>query len=219
MLERHTNPRFQAMATPCAHAVELAGRILAGNSNPTFAEIGVGIGATSLALCKALNHGGEVWFFDFEDRVEELGVDLAAAGFKNFKLVGNSRRTFDSYGWTLAMLLRQRRARATEGLFDFIYLDGAHLYHHDALATLCAKELLNLGGYLLVNGYEWTLEASPTQRPSVNPEVRKQYSDTQIELSHVEMICSLVLDTDTRFTPISLGYRGRERRRAYQRTG
>jgi predicted O-methyltransferase YrrM len=218
MLERHTDPRFQSIATPCEHAVELASRVLAGKRDPTIAEIGVGIGATSLALCRTLDHRGEAWFFDFEDRVEELGADLARAGFNNVKLIGNSRRTFDGYGWTLALLLRQQRARSKGGLFDFIYLDGAHLYHHDALATVCAKDLLNVGGYLLVNGYEWTIDSSPTLRPAVNPAVCEQYSDTQIELSHVEMVCSLLLDDDAHFARIPLDAEGRERRRAYQKT-
>jgi len=218
MLERHTDPRFQSVATPCEQALELARRVLEGKRDPTIAEIGVGIGATSLALCRTLDHRGEIWFFDFEDRVEELGADLARAGFDNIKLIGNSRRTFDGYGWTLALLLRQQRARGASGLFDFIFVDGAHLYQHDALATTCAKDLLNVGGYLLMNGYEWTLDSSPTLRPAANPATLEQYSDTQIELSHVEMVCSLLLDHDARFARIALGEQGRERRRAYQKT-
>ncbi|HVZ10034.1 class I SAM-dependent methyltransferase [Rhodopila sp.] len=217
MLERLTDPRFKAISQPSAQAVALTTQILEREPAPVIAEIGIGIGATSMALCSLLDHRGEAWFFDFEDRVTELAADLAAAGYTNIRTFGNSRATHDSYGWTLAMLLRRRRASGPAALFDFIYLDGAHVWHHDALATVCAKALLKPGGFLLMDDYDWTIAVSPTMRPSVNPTIRQHYTEEQIELSHVEMICSLLLDDDPHFERVPLGYRGREHRRAYRR--
>jgi hypothetical protein len=215
MPQRLTDPRHPP-APPCPHAQNLANRVLAANSEPILAQIG--IGATSLALCRMLDHHGEVWFFDFEDRVAALGAELEGEGFRNFKLLGNSRRTFDGYGWTLALLLRRQRSGHSPELFDFIYLDGAHVCHHDALATVCAKDLLKPNGYLLMGAYTWSFATSPTLRPSLNPAVRQQYCDTQIELSQVEMVCSLLLDTDTRFARIALDGTDQEQQRAYQKT-
>src|ERR1700710_2333034 len=142
MLERLTDPRFAAISKPCPQAIELTSRVAAEIEHPHVAEIGIGIGATSVELCRILDHRGEAWFFDFEDRVTELATDLHGMGFGNVRIFGNSRKTYDSYAWTLAVLLRQVRDRHPSGLFDFIYLDGAHVCHHDALATVCCKDLL-----------------------------------------------------------------------------
>ncbi|QLH37763.1 MAG: class I SAM-dependent methyltransferase [Defluviicoccus sp.] len=219
MLERLTDPRFRAISQPSPQAIDLIRRVLAEHSAPVVAEIGIGIGATSVALCELLDHRGEAWFFDFEERVNELATDLRAAGYQNIRVMGNSRATYDSYSWTLAMLLRRRRSAQPVELFDFIYLDGAHVCHHDTLATVCAKELLKRSGYLLMDDYDWTIATSPTMRPSVNPTIRQHYTEEQIELSHVEMICSLLLDTDPEFQRVPIGYRTREHRRAYRKLG
>jgi hypothetical protein len=72
----------------------------------------------------------------------------------------------------------------------------AHVWHHDAFATCCAKQLLKPSGYLLMDDYDWTIAISPTMSPSVNPAVRRHYTEAQIETSHVEMICSILLDSD-----------------------
>ncbi|ORE97480.1 class I SAM-dependent methyltransferase [Aurantimonas sp. 22II-16-19i] len=217
MLERLSDPRFKAISTPCKEAGMLAERVLSTNGNPVFAEVGIGIGATSVALCRALDHRGSLWLFDFDNRVNELHADLRELGYRNVEIVGNSRRTFDSYGWTLAMLTRQARERAPEGMFDFIYLDGGHVYQYDTLAAVCCKELLKSGGYLLVDDYDWTIAKSPTMRPSENPSILLDYTETQIELSHVEMICSLLLDVDPAFEAVPLGYLDVEHRRAYRK--
>ncbi|MEQ6332234.1 class I SAM-dependent methyltransferase [Sphingobium sp. MK2] len=193
----------------------MATRVLATHADPLIAEVGIGIGATSLALARAMDHRGTLWLFDFDSRVQELRADLADIGYRNVEIVGNSRRTFDSYGWTLAMLTRRARIDRPEGMFDFIYLDGGHLYQYDTLAAICCKELLKPGGYLLLDDYDWTIAKSPTMRPSHNPSVLADYSEEQIELSHVEMICSLLLDPDAGFEQIPLGYRDVEHRRAY----
>lgn len=217
MLERLADPRYQTFATPCAEAVEFVGAALSGNPEPLIAAIGIGMGATTLALCRTLDHHGEIWLFDVEDRLEELGADLRAAGFENFKLCGASRRTHDSYSWTLALLLRRQRALQRDGIFDFIYLDGTHLHQHDTLAAVCAKDLLKVGGTLLMEAYGWTIARSPGLRQALHSSIRRQYSETQIELSHVEMICSLLLDGDARFARIPAQHAGREQRRAYRK--
>jgi predicted O-methyltransferase YrrM len=217
MLERLIDPKFDAISRPCPQAVELTSQVLSINHTPVIAEIGIGVGATSLALCKLLDHRGEAWFFDFEDRVAELADDLKAAGFHNIRTFGNTRKTFDSYAWTLAILRRETQAQHPDGLFDFIYLDGAHVCHHDVFATCCAKQLLKPGGYLLMDDYDWTIAISPTMSPSVNPAVLRHYTEAQIESSHVEMICSILLDPDPQFEIVPIGFHTHEHRRAYRR--
>lgn len=217
MLEKLSDPRYRAIAQPSVHALDLAQRVLAETDAPLLCEVGVGIGATSIELCRLLAHRGEIWFFDFAEKLEELAVDLHAAGFTNFRTFGNSRRTFDSYAWTLAMQLRKRRAAGEPASFDFAYLDGAHTFLHDAPAALCLKEMLRPGGYLLLDDYNWSIAVSPTMRPSVTPAIAQAYTEEQIELSHVEMVCALLLDDDPAFERIDIGFRRQEHRRAYRR--
>lgn len=219
MLEKLTDPRYATISQPSAHALDLARRVLAENPAPLMCEVGVGIGATSIELCRLLDGRGEIWFFDFAEKLEELAADLRGAGFGNFRTFGNSRRTFDSYAWTLAMQLRRRRARGEAGFIDFAYLDGAHTFFHDAPATMCLKEMVKPGGFLLMDDYDWTIAVSPTMRPTVNPAITQDYTEEQIELSHVEMVCALLLDEDPAFERVDIGYRRQEHRRAYRRVG
>lgn len=217
MLEKLNDPRYRTISQPSAHALDLAGRALADNPSPLLCEVGIGIGATSIELCRLLAHRGEIWFFDFEEKLAELAADLRAAGFANFRTFGNSRRTYDSYGWTLAMELRRMRARGQHAGIDFAYLDGAHTFFHDAPATICLKQMVRPGGYLLMDDYDWTIAVSPTMRPAVNPTITADYTDEQIELSHVEMVCALLLDDDPEFERVDIGYRRQEHRRAFRR--
>jgi predicted O-methyltransferase YrrM len=217
VLEKINDARYRLISQPSAHALDLARRVLDGNHAPLFCEVGIGIGATSIELCRLLAHRGEIWFFDFEDKLAELTTDLRAAGFDNFRTFGNSRRTYDSYGWTLAMELRRMRERGQQAGIDFAYLDGAHTFFHDAPATVCLKEMVKPGGYLLMDDYDWTIAVSPSMRPTVNPSITRDYTDEQIELSHVEMVCALLFDNDHCFERVDIGYRRQEHRRAYRR--
>jgi predicted O-methyltransferase YrrM len=181
------------------------------------AEIGIGIGATSVELCRLLAGQGEIAFFDYADKLEELAADLRAEGFGNFRLFGNSRRTFDSYCWSLAQQAQSMRAAGRDGVFDFIYLDGAHLFHHDAPAALLCKQLVRPGGVVLLDDYDWSIAVSPTMRPSVRPSVREHFTEEQIETPHVRVICDLFFDPDPAFRKLEIGYGAREHRRAYRR--
>jgi hypothetical protein len=58
---------------------------------------------------------------------------------------------------------------------------------------------------------------SPTLRYTVNPATVQDYREEQIELSHVEMVCALLLDDDPAFERVDIGYRRQEHRRAYRR--
>ncbi|HTW28648.1 MAG TPA: class I SAM-dependent methyltransferase [Acetobacteraceae bacterium] len=217
MLERRDDPRFATIAQPSEHAIALLREVLASNPAPSVAEIGVGIGATSAVLCELLAGRGEIAFYDYAEKLEELGADLAARGFTNIRLHGNTRCTFDSYAWTLANQALAMRQAGQEGLFDFIYFDGAHLFHHDAPAAIVCKEMLRPGGVILFDDYDWSIAISPTMRPEVQPAVTKHFTPEQIAAPHVRLICDLFLDPDPAFRKLDIGYHTHEHRRAYRR--
>lgn len=217
MLEKIADPAFYTVCKPAREAVDLLKRVLAETPEPTIAEVGIGVGATTLELCKLLDHRGRIYLFDFQEKLDDLASDLTALGFANFTMLGNEQKTFDSYSWSLAKLLLQTRAGGRAGLFDFVYLDGAHLFHHDAAAAVILKELLNPGGVLLFDDYLWMVATSPTMRPQLQPQVLEQFSAEQINTPHIKLICDLFYDIDPNYRKLDLGHQERERKRAYQK--
>lgn len=219
MLEKLTDPRFAAISKPSPHALDLLDGTLRANPAPVICEVGVGIGATTIELCRRLDNRGELHLFDYEDRLVDLAADLRAHGFDNVRLYPNSRKTFDSYNWALAKLALANRERDDPQLYDFAYFDGCHMFHHDAPAAMLLKDLMKPGGVLLLDDYEWSIAVSPTMRPSVTPTIAEHYTDDQISTPHVRLICSLFLDVDPSLEKLDIGFKGREQRRAYRKLG
>src|SRR5262245_43781008 len=117
MLEKIGDPNYFTVNKPDQRAVELFKTVLQENAQPVIAEIGIGIGATTLEFCKLLNHKGRIYLFDFQEKVNELGSDLTNLGFTNFVILGNENKPYDGYGWSLAKLLLQTRRENRNGLF------------------------------------------------------------------------------------------------------
>lgn len=217
MLEKIGDPNHFTVNKPSVEAVELLKRVMEQRPAPTISEIGIGVGATTLEFCKLLDHKGTIYLFDFQPKLDELGQDLRKLGYDNIKLFGNDEKPFASYSWSLAKLVLEMRSLRQDGLFDFVYLDGAHLFHHDAAATVLLKELLKPGGVLLLDDYLWMVATSPTMRPSLKPEVLEQFSDEQINTPHVKLCCDLFLDPDPAFEKLDMGLQEKERKRAYRK--
>ena len=137
-----------------------------------IAELGVYQGHTSMAFAKYLNGEGSLHLYDFEDRVRTVAAELERAGFHNVQSFGCSYRYRDSYNWALG------KAIATHGepIYDYIFLDGAHDWAIDALATLLSDRLLKVGGYLDFDDYGWTLAESPSLNPRAFPLTAKLYT-------------------------------------------
>lgn len=47
-------------------------------------------------------------------------------------------------------------------MWDLVYLDGSHRYDVDLSATCCIKELLNVGGYFVLDDVNWSIGKSST---------------------------------------------------------
>src|SRR5262249_14486767 len=72
----------------------------------TIAEVGVDQGATSEAILGWLAGQGVLHLFDFEDCLDRVTQRLRANHVTNFVAHGNSRRTLDSYNWSLMRMLQ-----------------------------------------------------------------------------------------------------------------
>lgn len=222
MSARLTDPHHKAISKPSRDALALLRGVLRQRPAPVVAEIGVGIGATTRELARLLNHQGELHLFDHEDVLETLMAELRAEGWPDIRTHPNGRKLFESYSWTLALLLREMRARGEDGVFDFVYLDGAHVWAHDAPAALALIPLLRPGGVLLLDDFRWTLAASPTLNPERHKPTAANYAPGQIETPHVALICEVFLDHDRRLRPMRLPPPqdgGAPLRRAYRRHG
>lgn len=163
-----------------------------------YAEIGVYKADTALAIAGVLRGEGEIHLFDYEDRVEAAVARLRAAGHENVVAHPNSRRLLDSYNWSLMRVLQEHGGR----VFDYVFLDGAHTWAHDALAYVLADRLLAPGGYLDFDDYAWSLRGSPSMNPQVFPEVEQLYSDEQIDARQVALVVDLLVRPDGRYEEV-----------------
>jgi predicted O-methyltransferase YrrM len=163
-----------------------------------YAEVGVYLGATAEAVAEALGPEGELHLLDFEDRVLPVAERLRARGFANVVAHANSRRALDSYNWSLMKLLREGRA----GSFDYVFLDGAHTWAHDALAFLLVDRLLAPGGHVDFDDYGWTLARSPSMNPDAFPSTRRLYTDEQIAEPQVALVVDLLVRGDPRYEEV-----------------
>jgi predicted O-methyltransferase YrrM len=164
-----------------------------------IAEIGVYHGHTSREFARLVaENGGSLHLFDFEDRVLHVR-DLLRCDGHHFAIPHpNSRKTHDSYNWSLKRLL----AESDQPRFDYIFLDGAHTWAHDALAFLLADRLLRPGGHIDFDDHDWSLAISPTLNPSVFPRTAADFTPEQIAERQVESILNLLVRRDPRYTEI-----------------
>jgi hypothetical protein len=79
-----------------------------------LAEIGCYEGHTTIEFARVLDGRGQIHIYDFVDRVEDVLAKVRAAGYENITGFGNSRRTYDSYNWSLMRMLE----RHSEPIYD-----------------------------------------------------------------------------------------------------
>ena len=95
---------------------------------------------------------------DFELTLNHFIDDLKSGNFNvKCKIIplGNSFNTWDSYNYNLSTLIFQMRKDNADGIFDVVYLDGAHTLLHDGLAVCLLKQLIKKGGYLILDDLFW----------------------------------------------------------------
>ena len=175
----------------------------------TVAEIGVGLGATSLQVLKMLDANDVYYAFDFEERLKAFAEDLQTRDFGitcEFVLVGNSSNLWDSYNWNLSNLIYAMREQNLPGLFDAVYLDGAHTFFHDRLAVCLLKELLKVGGILVLDDVFWYYAKFESDKRNAAGKL----TDEQMRDYQILRVKKLFLDNDPNFKEISQpnAYRG-----------
>ena len=163
-----------------------------------LAEIGVGIGDTSEAFARYLNGRGELHLVDFAEKVQSVKARLLERGYRNIVAHGNSRKIYDDYNWSLMKVLRA----SSTPVFEYVYLDGAHTWHHDALAYFLVDRLLKIGGFIEFDDYGWSHMASPTVNPRIFPFTQEAFTEEQITTCQVGLVIDLLVKRDARYRTI-----------------
>lgn len=221
MIELINSKGCESISKPSVEFLQILKRKLDSTTSPLdVAEIGVGIGATSLEIVRLMNGRGRLHLYDFEDKVDALKKDLDNVPFTNgliIEAVGNSRKRYDSYAWNLAKLL-QSMPGDPSGVFDVVYLDGAHTFHHDAAACAVLKELVRAEGYLVFDDMYWSFVRSPTINPTNYPAIKGDYTEEQLEQPHIEVVVDCLIRTDSRFKQVFLSENKLPYRPIFQKT-
>lgn len=189
MLEKIGTPGHRTISRPDDDFIDAVKSVIkSGQKAPVVAEIGVGIGATTIHIARALDNKGELHIFDFEDAVQELCSDLEDRGFKNVRGFGNTTKYWDSYHWSMAQLISTGPQNQT---YDVIYIDGAHTYLHDALAFFMCDRLLKVGGVILFDDYDWRYAQSKYMRKE-----RPNYmTEEQVDAYQIKMFIDDLVTT------------------------
>ena len=125
-------------------------------------ELGTAFGSTTCVIAAAVheNGGGLVTTIDHIPR-KPVGVkELAeATGLERFIHAVELKA---GYNWFLLDVLREHvKGTVCEPCYDFCFLDGAHLWEPDALATLLVTKLLRPGGWLLMDDLHFKARSIP----------------------------------------------------------
>jgi hypothetical protein len=171
---------------------------LASTACRVIAEVGIYEGHTSRQIAEFLAGDGELHLFDFADRVDEVVAQLHEAGYHNIVGYGNSRKLLDSYNWSLMRVLQQN----STPIYDYVFLDGAHVWALDALAFFLIDRLLKPGGYIDFDDYGWSVAISPALNPVAFPKTAELYTAEQIQERQVAIVVDLLVKRDTRYVEV-----------------
>ena len=194
MIEKINMSGFETLSQPSENVIYFLEDFLELSEEPiNIAEIGVGIGATSIEIVKRLRNNDSFYFFSFENEVTELNEDLKELDYCNCNLhpMGNSRTLYDSYNWKLSSLCLEN-----EISFDLAYLDGAHTFFHDGLATCLLKKLIKPGGILIFDDVFWSFSKSPTMNPEKRPQTLQELNYEQIKTPQILRVIEVLMETD-----------------------
>jgi hypothetical protein len=106
-------------------------------------------------------------------------------------------RTDDSsYTWYLKQQVEAQSDGAGKcaPLFDFCYLDGAHVWTIDGFATVLVEKLLRPRGWLLLNDMSWTYELAGIDGTDLSAEERKA--------PHIHAVFNLIVRQMSPFTEL-----------------
>jgi predicted O-methyltransferase YrrM len=169
-------------------------------------ELGTGYGATTCIIAAALEECGgcEVTTVDLSVR-QPIGVD-ALARYTGMSRYINVVAEPAGYNWYLAdVVARQSFGTACQPHLDFCFLDGAHEWAPDALATFLVAKLLRPGAWFVLDDLDFKLRFC---QPNWE-KIFASRSDKELDAHQVGMVFNLVLCQHPDFVDFTVTDSGR----------
>ena len=188
------------VSEPCPEFISAVKQLKATRRNISVAEVGIGAGATTLQILELLDTGDVYCAFDFMYVMKMFLHDVDSGRFNvKCKIVafGNSQLEWDSYNWNLSNLVLQMRERHEVGMFDAVYLDGAHTFLHDGLAVCLLKELVKDGGFLVLD------DVNLVCWPAYREFHKSRMPQNQMQDAQVARVKKIFLSHDPNFEELS----------------
>ena len=163
--------------------------LIVENNFQRVLELGHSFGVSTCYIAAALTHtNGSIITVDREsvrNRMPNLKDFASALGLSN-----RIHAIYESvtYNWTLHNFLREPEAPS----FDFIFLDGAHIWEPDALAFLLSWRFLEPNGLFLFDDLNWIMANSEWAK---NQDWYNSYSQIEQHTPHVREIFELLAMT------------------------
>lgn len=207
MFSKINSPEYQAVSNPAENFLHWIRQCKKNKQKLVVAEIGVGIGATTLEILKLLKNGDQLYLFDFKKVLDD--VDRSLKKYKvnydcDLLYFGNGVEVNDCYSWSLAKLAMELKEKNNSyELFDLIYMDAAHSFLRDAAATSVLKLLLKPGGLVLFDDLTWNLGISSFYHKQ-KEKLEKLFPKDQINTNQVQIVVDLLMQTDPRFQELPL---------------
>ena len=158
-------------------------------------ELGFLYGKTSCIIASALHEigKGDLTSIDLEGVRNHQNNPNILDNLKRTKLDHIVKPIFSkvSYTWELkAIIERQTASGVCSPCFDFIFLDGSHLWETDVCAFFLGMKLLRPGGWFLFDDYLWAINKSDWWHKA--PETQALPDDYRKE-AQVERLVTLVV--------------------------
>ena len=214
MIELLGTDKARWISEPCQEMIEYLENMLSKDPAPlTVAEVGVGYGATAVEIVKRLRKGDAYYFYSFQEDVDALYEDLQKQSYCKCNLVplGNTHAIYDSFCWNLGKQVSDPKNK--DGLYDLVYLDGAHSFLLSGLACALLKTLIRDGGYLIFDDLNWSFGSSPDCNPKVRPDILKRFTREQVDTFQIQMVVDVFMKNDKHWTC----EKTTERRAVYQK--
>jgi predicted O-methyltransferase YrrM len=169
-------------------------------------ELGTGLGGTTCVIAAALDElgGGRVTTVDMLVR-EPIGVDVLAqhTGLTQYIEVISDPV---GYNWHLGEMINRQTGKGTcAPCLDFCFLDGAHEWGPDALATFLVAKLLRPGSWLVLDDLDFKLRGCQPGWKTVFAD----RTDRELDAFQVDRVFNLVLRQHPDFGEFTVSDGGR----------
>lgn len=159
-----------------------------------YAEFGIYLGDTALNILKHFPNA-IVHLFDYKEQLDRVKYKFEKYTDR-VQYYPNTQRYLDSYNWSLMKLIGE-----VSWNFDYCFIDGPHSVAIDALTFFLCDKILNVGGFMDFDDYNWNMRGSSLD-PNKVPETALIYTDEQIDAYQVKMIVDKLVKTDDRYVEV-----------------